>query len=147
MSKLISLLIVFFISINADETCILNFNQKVCSNFQIMPSVIVKTALSKKELKSKIKKPLKQIAFLEKSNLFLIETTDSLVYAKTLLKKEFIIYAQPNILQEKENLKRKVEDVKHVYNLEKIWKKSKGQGIKVAIIDDGFNLKYRIKRK
>jgi len=136
------LLLFYALSLHSKEVCIENFNKKICANFQIMSSVIVKTKLSKSRLGAKIKKPFKQIAFLEDSNLFLIDTNNSLLYAKELSSKEFVIYAQPNILQQKENLKRKVQDITATYNLKNIWKKSRGEGIKIAIIDDGFNLNH-----
>ena len=130
------------LSLYAKEICIQNFNKKLCKDFNILESVIVKSSLSKEELKSKIQKPLKQIAFLENSNLYLVDSKNSLEYSKELSNKDFIIYAQPNISQTRSNNFNNTQNITKKYNLEKIWKTTKGEGVNIAIIDDGFNLKH-----
>ncbi|MGA1932840.1 S8 family peptidase [Arcobacter sp. YIC-464] len=139
MFKIIFILCTIF-SITYATTCINNFNNKVCKNFKVLPSVIIKTTLNKKQLLEKLDKPLKQIAFLEDSNLFLVEVKDSLTYAKELEKKDFIIYAQPNILQQKVKNSFKATNIVSDFNLKKLWKNTKGEGVNIAIIDDGFDL-------
>ena len=67
--------LVIYISAFSKEVCILNFNKKICHDFDILESVIIKSKLSKKELTSKINKSLKQIAFLEDSK-------EPLIYSK-----------------------------------------------------------------
>lgn len=142
MLKIALLTLLWTLLLFSKETCIVNFNKEVCGDFELMPSVIVKTKLSKEELKQHIRKPLKQIAFLEKSNLFLVKSSNPLAYVKELSKKDFVIYAQPDILQQKEKHKRKVQDITAIYHLKDIWKENKGEGVNIAIIDDGFNLEH-----
>jgi subtilisin family serine protease len=123
-------------------TCITNFNKKVCKNFTLLDSVIVKTTLSKKELQNKLNKPLRQIAFLQDSNLFLVDSKQPVVYSKELAKKEYIIYAQANISQTKDINFKHFQNITKKYNLKETWKITKGKGVNIAIIDDGFNLKH-----
>lgn len=142
MKKVFLSLCLLTSSIFAKEVCITNFNKEVCKDFNILPSVIVKTKLSKDELKQKLNKKIKQIAFLENANLFLVLSNDSLSYSKELAKKDFIIYAQANISQKKENNSFKSQNLTIKYNLKNTWETTKGEGVKIAIIDDGFDLTH-----
>lgn len=124
------------------EICIKNFDTTVCEEFTLLNSVIVKSQLNKEELSKKIQKPFQQIAFLGESNLYLIPSNTPLEEAKNLSKKEFIIYAQPNVSQKqiKNFVHQKDTDSSKI--IEKLWKKTKGEGVNVAIIDDGFDLHH-----
>lgn len=122
--------------------CITNFQKQVCKDFKLLNSVIVKSTLSKQELKEKLNRPLKQIAFLENSNLYLVDANNSLEYSKELAKKEYIIYAQPNISQTKNLNFKPSQNITKKYNLEKVWQTTQGEGVNIAIIDDGFNLEH-----
>ena len=140
--KIIIITLLIITSLVADINCIKNFNKQVCKDFKILDSVIIKSTLSKEELKKKINKPLKQIAFLQNSNLFLVDSKQALIYSKELEKKEYIIYAQPNISQTKNINFQTNQNLTKKYNLKKIHKTTKGKGINIAIIDDGFNLQH-----
>jgi len=129
-------------SLFSKEVCITNFNKQVCNDFNLLNSVIVKSSLSKQELKEKLNKDIKQIAFLENSNLYLIDSNNSLEYSKELAKKEFISYAQPNISQTRNLNFKPSQNITKKYNLEKIWQTTQGEGVNIAIIDDGFNLEH-----
>lgn len=120
----------------------MNFGKEVCKEFKLLNGVIVKSRLSKTLLKAKLNKPLKQIAFLENSNLYLVESQEPLNYSKELSKKEYVIYAQPNILQTINKSYVSGGDLTTKYNLKELWRKTKGKGVKIAIIDDGFNLAH-----
>jgi len=130
--------------IHANEICIKNFQKQICKDFKLLNSVIVKSSLAKNILQEKLNlsNEIKQIAFLENSNLYLIDSNKPLEYSKELIKKSYIIYAQPSISQIKNNHFKSSQDITKKFNLKKIWKTTKGQGVNVAIIDDGFNLKH-----
>jgi len=129
-------------SLFAKDVCITNFNKKVCKDFTFLESVIVKTTLSKKELQEKLNKPIKQIAFLKETNLFLVDSKQPLIYLKELEKKEYIIYAQPNILQTRDSNFKKTQNITKKYNLKKVCQTTKGKGLNIAIIDDGLTHHY-----
>jgi len=139
--KIVVILMIVFVSLYANKY-ITNFGKKITidNSITIMPNVIVKTSLDKSALHDKLKQPLKQIAFLGKNNLFLVESNDSISYANELSTKDYIIYAQPDILQKREMTTYQKQSVTVQYHLTQRWKKTKGEGVKVAIIDDGFNL-------
>jgi len=139
---MIRLILFAFFSLEAKSTCITNFNKNLCANFQITPSVIIKTHLSKKQLREKLQVPVQQLAFLHESNLFLVKHNSPSSYSKKLREEDFIIYAQPDILQKRQNHLDKQLTIASRYHLNEIWKKTKGEGVKVAIIDDGFNLDH-----
>jgi subtilisin family serine protease len=149
--KIVLFSLVLLSSLLAKEVCITNFNKELCKDFNLLDSVIVKTSLSKKELKERLNKPLKQIAFLENSNLFLVDSKQPLIYSKELVKEKYIIYAQPNISQTKNNNffkesakhKKQIQNISKKYNLKNIWQTTKGEGVNIAIIDDGFNLNHK----
>lgn len=127
---------------SSKENCFINFNKKVCGEFSFLDRVIVKSKLSKNQLSKKLEKPLKQIAFFENSNLYLIDSANSLEYSKQLLSYDFISFAQPDISQKKIINIQKNQNITKKYNLKNIWEKTKGEGVNIAIIDDGFNLKH-----
>ncbi len=140
--KIIFLLVISNILLFSSQACIKNFGKTICSDFKILNSVIIKTSLSKKELKKKINKHITQLAFLEDTNIFLIDSKNPLEYAKKLEKENFIIYAQPNISQTRnKNFKNSKEFLTN-YNIKNKWKSTKGQGVNIAIIDDGFDLEH-----
>lgn len=114
----------------------------------IIPEVIVKTNLDKAALITKLNKPITQLAFLDNANIFLVKSADALNYSKELSTKDYIIYAQPNILQKRTY---NFVDVHHTsehkkiverYERENIQVGNQGNGVNVAIIDDGFNLEH-----
>ena len=142
MIKICLLSFLLISSLYSKEVCITNFNKEVCKDFKVLNSVIIKSPLSKKALKIKLKKPIKQIAFLENTNLFLVDTNDSLNYSQELANKEYIIYAQPNISQTKNLNSKQPQNITKKYDLDKIWQITKGEGVNIAIIDDGFNLEH-----
>ncbi len=129
-------------SLSAQEVCIENFDSAVCGNFRILNSIILRSTLSKTALEKRLNKPVKVIAFLEDSNLYVIDSDHPLQEAKTLKNRAYIIYAQPNILQKRHLSFGHESNITTQYNLQKEWKKSLGEGIKIAIIDDGFNLNH-----
>lgn len=123
--------------------CITNFGQPYCSqSMRSMPAVIIKTSLSKNELSRRLNREIKQIAFLHQAGLYLLESNSPFEEAKYLSAKPDIIYAQPDIIQTKvindfnPTLKQLAPDI------QQLWQKTKGKGIKIAIIDDGFNLEH-----
>jgi subtilisin family serine protease len=116
---------------------------KIENHLKILPYVIIKTKLSKEELKQKLHKPLQQIAFLKDANLFLVKSDDALKESKNLAQKEYILYAQPDMIQQRIHTKYfSKQDIAQTYGLNDIWKQTKGKGVKIAIIDDGFNLEH-----
>jgi len=142
-----TIILVFFILLFADKLfaekiCITNFNKLICDNFKTTPNVIVKTPLSKIQLSLKLQKTVKQIAFLGKNNLYLIATNSPVEYAQKLSTKDYMIYAQPDIVQKRNNSGFENHIPKNYYNLKNLWLTSKGEGVKIAIIDDGFNLSH-----
>jgi len=140
--KIVLVALILMSSLFSKEVCITNFNKQLCKDFDILNSVIVKSSLSKKELKDKLNKPIKQIAFLDNTNLFLVDSNDSLEYSQELANKEYIIYAQPNISQTKDINFKPTQNITKKYKLDSIWKTTKGEGVNIAIIDDGFNLEH-----
>ena len=145
MLKIVSLILFSCFSLDAKAVCITNFNKNICANFQILPRVIIKTKLTKNQLRKELSLPIQLLATLHDSNLFMVRHNKSLDYAKKLEKKVFIIYAQPDIFQKKQNSSNKYDkqqDLSTRYHLSDIWNKTKGEGIKIAIIDDGFNLDH-----
>jgi len=129
-------------SVSVRSVCIDNFGKQVCNDFKLLNSVIVKSPLSKNQLKEKLKTQVKQIAFLNNANLFLIDTNNSVEYAKKIQKEVYVIYAQPNISQVKDENSFESRQISQEYNLIDTWEKTKGKGINIAIIDDGFNLEH-----
>jgi subtilisin family serine protease len=113
----------------------------------IIPEVIVKTNLDKNTLIAKLNKPVIQLAFLANANIFLVKSADAINYSKELSTKDYIIYAQPNILQKRTY---NFVDVHHTsehkiverYKKENIQAGNQGGGVNIAIIDDGFNLEH-----
>lgn len=142
MLKILFISLLFFSSLLSKEICIKNFKKNICGNFQLLDSVIIKSKLSKKVLSTKLNKPLKQIAFLKTSNLYLVDSNESLKYSKELASKNFIIYAQPNLEQKRINTTFKTQDIANKYHLTNIWKTTQGEGVNIAIIDDGFDLRH-----
>lgn len=135
-------LILFNISLLASQACIKNFDKTICADFKILNSVMIKTSLSKKELKKKINKHITQLAFLEDTNIFLIDSTKPIEYAKKLEKEKFIIYAQANISQIKNKSFQSSKEFLTNNNIKRKWKTTKGAGVNIAIIDDGFDLSH-----
>lgn len=143
LNKVILFLFISIFELQAEAACITNFDKAVCSDFKFLPRVIIKTTLSKDQIKEKLQRSVKQLAFLGENNLFSVEHTKPLEYAKELKSKKYIIYAQPDILQIKGKQKYKSGSLASRYKLKNIWNKTKGSGVKIAIIDDGFNLKHK----
>ncbi|MBU2870609.1 S8 family serine peptidase [Colwellia sp. E2M01] len=137
-------------STSVDRHFFKNFGNSVIidsQKFTIVPEVIIKTKLGKQSLIAKLNKPAVQLAFLENSNLFLVKSTDPLTYSQELSTKSYIIYAQPNILQKRfysftgSNDISTKELVKH-YKHKMLQHDNFGEGVNIAIIDDGFNLNH-----
>ena len=141
--KILTIISISFLASRLEASCFTNFDKPVCLDLTFLPRVIIKTPLSKDQIKKKLQRPVKQLAFLGKNNLFLIEHEQAVKYANELKNREYIIYAQPDILQKKHNQKYKNVNLTSLYKLDKAWNKTKGKGIKVAIIDDGFNLTHK----
>lgn len=127
--------------------CIINFGKPLCEKIQITSRVIVKSSLSKDSLSKKLGKPLQQIAFMREANLFLVQSEDPINCAKNLSKKEYIIYAQPDIIQKKIKASLFQNITLESKKLKTLWQKTKGQGVRIAIIDDGFNLGHEDLKK
>ena len=124
-----------------------NLLQVESKSLSIVPEVIVKTNLDKNALIAKLNKPIIQLAFLDKTNIFLVKSADALNYSKELSKEDYIIYAQPNILQKRTynfvNVHHtSVQKIVEHYKKENIQNDNQGNGVNVAIIDDGFNLEH-----
>jgi len=143
MAKTVFMAILLLQSLFAHEVCIENFAKKMCGDFRVLESVIVKSPLSKSELLKRIDKDIKQIAFLEDSNLYLVSSQKALSYAEELAQRDYIIYAQPNISQRRISSSHKsIGYLEKKYNLQESWKESKGEDVNIAIIDDGFDLSH-----
>jgi len=138
---LISLLLLST-SIYCKEICIENFNKQLCNNFKLLDSVIIKSALSKQQLISRLNKSVQQLAFLKNSNLYLVESSQPLEYSQQLVKYSYISYAQPNIAQIRNKNNQFHQNIVHKYALKKKWPNTLGEGVNIAIIDDGFNLEH-----
>ena len=108
-------------SVSVRSVCIDNFGKQVCNDFKLLNSVIVKSPLSKNQLKEKLKTQVKQIAFLNNANLFLIDTNNSVEYAKKIQKEVYVIYAQPNISQVKDENSFESRQISQEYNLIDTW--------------------------
>ena len=143
MMRILFLICTLLFPLFAKEVCIKNFDKDICGDFKLLKSVIVKSSLSKQELKERLDTPLKQIGFLKDSSLYLIDSKKPLEYSRELSKKDFIIYAQPNISQVKNNSFIRTENLKNRYGLKKVWKTTMGGGVNIAIIDDGFDLSHK----
>jgi subtilisin len=113
----------------------------------IVPEVIIKTKLDKAALSAKLNKSIVQLAFLDKANLFLVKSSDALSYSQELSTKDYIIYAQPNILQKRTYSVVSVDNtsadkIVARYKKNNIQLDNQGEGVNIAIIDDGFNLAH-----
>jgi subtilisin family serine protease len=139
MGKLITII---SIMLNLNAICITNFDRELCGEFRVLNSIIIKSKLNEIEIEKRFKRDFKKIATLKSSFIYLIDSNDSVNESKELTKNDFIIYAQPNISQIKEKSFQSSQNITQKYNLEKIWTTTKGEGINIAIIDDGFNLKH-----
>ncbi|MGA1940679.1 S8 family peptidase [Arcobacter sp. YIC-310] len=125
----------------AKEFCIINFNKKVCDDFKISNGLIIKSKLLKNELKNKLKlNELKQIAFLKNSNVYLVDTPSPLEDYERFKHYDFIEYIIPDIIQSKKRAGFDIKKYQKDLNLRNYWAKNKGEGINIAIIDDGFDL-------
>lgn len=126
-----------------EEVCIRNFQKPLCGEFQILDGVIVKSPLSKEALSGKLGKKLTQIAFLGGENLYYLESEQPEEEALALEKLDDIVYAQPDVNQKRlRNGPVKPVARPERLDLEGLWQKSLGEGMTIAIIDDGFNLDH-----
>lgn len=125
----------------AKEFCISNFKKEICDNFNISNGVIIKSKLLKDELKNKLKlDKVKQIAFLKKSNIYLVDTLTPIEDYKRFKNFDFIEYIIPDIIQINKRASFDIKKYEKDLKLKSYWAKSKGEGINIAIIDDGFDL-------
>ncbi|MEA1917724.1 MAG: hypothetical protein U9N42_09425, partial [Campylobacterota bacterium] len=141
--KLLLLTVIISTLFSQDEY-VINFNKPLHvdgNELKIVSGVIVKSALSKTALQNRLHVEVKELAFLQNSNLYLVDSNNSLQYSQELALKDYIIYAQPNMLQKVTSNKKESYDISDV-NLTSMYSNAKGSGIKIAIIDDGFNLKH-----
>lgn len=128
-------------------SCLINFNESHCGHFSLLPSVIFKSALSKVELETRLERPLQQLAMLGDAGLFLAADSDPVTYAKTLARRSDIIYAQPDLTQKRRVAALTPAAALPVVDIPALWATTRGAGVKVAIIDDGFDLTHEAFRK
>lgn len=130
------------LSFNAEcsDECIYNFGEIRCGNFILTNNVIIKSRLSKEELQGLLGKSLTQLASLTNSNLYMVHSERPIEYAKQIGEMDSIDYAQPDIIQNRQysnetsqiNLQGDELGLTH----------NSGLGVRIAIIDDGFNFHH-----
>ncbi len=139
--RFIFVIFIFITFSFSKEFCILNFDKELCDDFKISKALIIKTKLSKNELKKRLKlEDLKQIAFLKDSNIYLLNSSTPLKDYEKLKGLDFIEYVIPDIIQRKKRSSFDIKEYQKNLNLNRYWSKTKGEGVNIAIIDDGFNL-------
>jgi len=136
------LAIFIFVSFSfSKEFCISNFKKEICDNFKIANGIIIKSKLKKEEIKRALKlDSINQIAFLKSSNIYLVDTNTPIKDYEQLKKLDFIEYVIPDIIQRKKRANFDIHRYQKSLNLNTYWSKTKGEGINIAIIDDGFDL-------
>lgn len=128
---------------SSKPVCLENFGQVLCGNFRVMPGVIVKSALTKEQIGALFQRKVQQIAFLSGSNLYLVASENALEDARQFAAIPGVEYAQPDISQARAQAGQPALPAQHdVVDLRSLWQGGKGKGVKVAIIDDGFNLQH-----
>ena len=133
----------FLSSIQADENaCLVNFGQRQCGPFEILPDVIVKAALSKQQLQQRLGRPVTQLAMLGDVNLYLIPSDHPQSEAERLSHEAGILYAQPDVVQPRSLHGYPVDAGGLAAALPEDWFSNGGKGVKIAVIDDGFNLDH-----
>lgn len=129
-------------SAQADEdTCLINFGQQQCGPFEALPGVIIKAVLSKQHLQERLNRQVTQLAMLGEANLYLVPSDNPRQDAEALSREDGILYAQPDIVQPR-SLHGYSSETDFTATLPAALKANKGEGIKVAVIDDGFNLEH-----
>jgi subtilisin family serine protease len=150
LKKIFLFIFITFVSLYSQDICFQNFDKQTCGNFKVLDEVIIKSELSKIELSRKLNSKIKQITNFKKFNFYLKTSSEPIAEAVKLTQKSFIEYAQPNVSQKRvKNISRnrvfskiRFKGSKEELFVKKLWQKTKGQNIKVAIIDDGFDLKH-----
>ena len=134
----------FFISLSfCQEICIENFDKKLCNNFKISNGLILKTKLKKNDLKDRLKiEAIREIAFFKNSYIYLIDTANPIKDYNRFKNLDFIEYIIPDIIQNKRRSSFNIQKYQKSLNLNTYWSKTKGEGVNIAIIDDGFNLEH-----
>ncbi len=128
-------------------TIVINSNKYKISN-----RIIIRSKQDKVSLLSQFTeiKELIELASFDKDKLFLAslaQQINPIKYAERVHSHKDVIYAQPDLLQVRKSsgcngtheIKRH-DDISSVFK--KIWQQSKGEGISIAIIDDGFDLSH-----
>lgn len=141
---MIKILLIFFLFVSSSlskELCITNFGKEICDTFEFSNGVIVKSKLQKDEIEKKLGlKKIRQIAFLKDSNIYLIDTNTPIKDYEEFKKLDFIEYSIPDIIQSKKRATFDIRKYQKDLKLKQFWSESEGEGVNIAIIDDGFNL-------
>jgi subtilisin family serine protease len=126
----------------ANAACVVNFGERQCGPFEVQPAVIIKSALAKPGLQQALGRPVQQLAQLEGAGLYLLASDDPIVEAQRLSAQAYVHYAQPDVSQ-KRMLHTDLPDASAWPTRFYIREMStKGAGVRIAIIDDGFDLSH-----
>lgn len=131
----------------AEEHCIVNFGTEYCGNFSLEQAVIIKSALNKPTLEARLERPVQQLAILDDAGFFLVASDEPETYAKTLAQRSDVLYAQPDLRQKRRPAAHTSTAALPGVDLPALWAKTKGAGIKIAVIDDGFELTHEAFRQ
>lgn len=137
---LILLTLPFTLLFSASTACITNFGHPLCHDIQPTSHIIIKSPLSKKALSAKLNRSLQQIAFLGENNLYRMESVHPIEESQILNAQPDILYAQPDVIQKRDNAAYDSQKLSRILN--SFHSANKGKGVRIAIIDDGFNLKH-----
>jgi subtilisin family serine protease len=126
----------------ANAACVVNFGERQCGPFEVQPAVIIKSALAKPGLQQALGRPVQQLAQLEGAGLYLLASDDPIVEAQRLSAQAYVHYAQPDVSQKRmlhTDLLNASAWPTRFYIREM---STKGAGVRIAIIDDGFDLSH-----
>lgn len=114
--------------------------------------VIIRTRLNKSQLATRFSKlyDIKEIASFVADRLFLASLPQNLCpieYAATLTNQSQIVYAQPDLLQKNTKSHFYLDNAQYLNTslvsiFSRTWQQTRGGGVVIAIIDDGFDLSH-----
>jgi len=125
---------------SAEEICFQNFNQEWCGDAKVMKGVVLKSNTPHATLQKRLKTPLKLLMPLKEATLFYTHSEKPLEDAKRFSKSEDVLYAYPDVIQHHHYASSKMPPKGGAYRFPELWQETYGKGVKIAIIDDGFNL-------
>lgn len=126
----------------AQPSCFVNFGKQQCDAFELRPGVIIKTMLSKAQLQQQLDRPVTQLAMLGGAGLYLVASDRPLADAEQFSRIPEIEYAQPDVVQPRVLHTTDFEPDDITAMLPEGLAALGGEGISIAIIDDGFNLDH-----